>query len=251
MTSGLRLYALGVGDAFSRRHYSSCLALEADGSWLLVDCPHPIRKILYEAGEASGVALDLDRFVAVAITHLHADHSSGLEGLGFYHSFHLGRRARLLAHPDVSARLWEGHLAAGMEWQMPAPSGPRTRAGIGDYFELMALAEERDLCIGPFSLRCRRTIHSVPTTALLIRAGDRCLGYSADTAFDPKLISWLDQADLIVHETNRGIHTPYEALAGLPAPLRAKMRLIHYPDDFEAGASVIEPLYQGRCYSLS
>ena len=32
--SGLRLLTLGVGDAFSRFHYSTCFALEAEGSWL-------------------------------------------------------------------------------------------------------------------------------------------------------------------------------------------------------------------------
>ena len=32
--------------------------------------------------------------------------------------------------------------------------------------------------------------------------------------------------------------------------LRARMRLIHYPDDFDPAASVIEPLRQGRCYDV-
>ena len=36
----------------------------------------------------------------------------------------------------------------------------------------------------------------------------------------------------------------------VPAPLRAKMRLIHYPDDFDLGESNIEPLAQGRRYSV-
>jgi hypothetical protein len=91
----------------------------------------------------------------------------------------------------------------------------------------------------------------VPTTALLVRAGGRCLGYSADTAYDPGLIEWLAAADLVIHETGEGgLHTPYADLAALPAGLRAKMRLIHYPDDFNLTASTIEPLSQGRCYEV-
>ena len=46
------------------------------------------------------------------------------------------------------------------------------------------------------------------------------------------------------------MHTPYELLAALPAELRAKMRLIHYPDDFDLNASAIEPLRQGRMYAV-
>jgi len=43
-----------------------------------------------------------------------------------------------------------------------------------------------------------------------------------------------------------GTHAPYERLAALPAPLRAKMRLVDYPDFFDLEASAIEPLVQGR-----
>ncbi len=250
MAATLRLFALGVGGAFSARFYSSCLAVESEGSWLLIDCPHPIRKILYEAGQAAGMPLDLGQFAATIVTHLHADHSSGLEGLGFYHHFHLHRKALLVAHPDVLERLWEGHLAAGMEWLTDARTLARRAASLGDYFELARLAEDRDLEVGPFQIRCRRTQHSVATTALLIRAGARSLGYSADTSYDPTLIDWLDQADLIVHETNDGIHTPYESLAALPGRIRAKMRLIHYPDDFNPSTSAIEPLRQGGRYEV-
>jgi hypothetical protein len=46
------------------------------------------------------------------------------------------------------------------------------------------------------------------------------------------------------------LHTPYEKLAALPAWLRAKMRLTHLPDDFDADASAIEPLRQGRVYEV-
>jgi hypothetical protein len=39
-------------------------------------------------------------------------------------------------------------------------------------------------------------------------------------------------------------------LAALPADVRAKMRLVHYPDEFDRLASVIEPLVQGRVYEV-
>lgn len=241
---------LGVGDAFSARWYSSCLLLEHEGRRVLVDCPHPIRKMLREATEQPGPPLDLDAIEAVALTHLHADHVSGLEGYAYFSFFVLRRRARVLAHPSVSARLWEGCLAAGME-HLGEPGTAEARATtLEDFFELVRADEGAPVRLGPFEIECRRTRHHVPTTAFRIRAGGRTLGYSADTAFDPSLIEWLAEADLVVHETNYGIHTPYASLAALPAELRAKMRLIHYPDDFDLAASRIEPLAQGRRYSV-
>lgn len=248
--SGLAVVALGVGDAFSARYYSSCLAVGAEGAWLLVDCPHPIRKILKESGGAAGLALDVGDFAAVVVTHLHADHSSGLEGFGYFAHFVLGRRARLLAHPDVLAEVWDGHLAAGMRRLLEPERLTARDLTLGDYFDATPLAETGAVEVGPFTIECRRTIHHIPTTALRIRAGGRALGLSADTAFDPGLIAWLGEADLVVHETNHGVHTPYAKLAALPAALRARMRLVHYPDDFDAAGSVIEPLRQGARYEV-
>jgi hypothetical protein len=42
----------------------------------------------------------------------------------------------------------------------------------------------------------------------------------------------------------------YVKLASLPESLRSKMRLTHYPDDFDVESSVIEPLRQGRLYEV-
>lgn len=244
--SGARLLALGVGDAFSAHSYSSCFAVEAEDEWLLVDCPHPIRKILREGAAAAGVSLDLDRLTAIALTHLHADHCSGLETVGFYGRFVSGRLARLVTPAETAVRLWEGHLAAGMAEARPDPRRPAERRTLTDFFELVALSEEETTRVGPFAIECRRTLHTVPTVALRITAGGRTVGYSADTAFDPGLIEWLDRADLIVHEAGPGLlHTPYDALLRLPEPLRRRMRLIHYPDSFDTAPSAIEPLKQG------
>ncbi len=241
---------LGVGDAFSARWYSSCLLLEHEGRRVLLDCPHPIRKMLRESGERVGERLDLDAIEGVALTHLHADHVSGLEGYAYFSFFALRRKARVLLHPAVRERLWEGCLAAGMEHLgEPGTEGARATA-LEDYFDVVEVDESGPARLGPFEIECRRTRHHIPTTAFRIRAGDRRLGYSADTAFDPGLIEWLAEADLVVHETNYGIHTPYAALAALPEALRAKMRLIHYPDDFDLAGSAIEPLQQGRRYPV-
>src|SRR6516164_123353 len=127
--STTRLIPLGVGEAFSARHYTSCLALGVDDEWLLIDCPHPIRKMLREGSIQAGLpkVLDVDRIRAVAVSHLHADHCCGLEDFGYYSFFALNRRAKLLMHPEASARLWNGLLAAGMEWIQAQPDAPATQ----------------------------------------------------------------------------------------------------------------------------
>jgi ribonuclease BN (tRNA processing enzyme) len=247
--SGLRLLSLGVGDAFSALYYSSCFALEAEGHWLLVDCPHPIRKIVREGASAAGLSLDVDRIEALVLTHLHGDHASGVEGLAFYFRYILGRKLRLITHPDVIAHLWTKHLAGGMEWSLQEVHQPPVRRLPEEFLDIISVEENQTLHEGPFRLACRKTIHNIPTIALTIHAAGRTLGCSADTAYDPSLIDWLAPADLIVHEACGGfLHTPYEALLGLPQEIRDKMRILHYPDTFDVKASAIEPVHQGRIY---
>jgi ribonuclease BN (tRNA processing enzyme) len=245
----VKVLALGVGDAFSARFYSSCLAIEAEGQWLLVDCPHPIRKMMREASTTAGVSLDVANLAGVALTHLHADHSSGLEGLGYFSFFALRRRMPLLAHPDVVADLWPHHLKAGMG-QLIAGGGTPEAHHFEDYFEHTPLLCERPTHFGPFEIESRKTHHHIPTTAFRIRAGGRSFGVSADTSFDPGLVDWLAECDAFVHETNYGIHTPLERLTALPAHVRAKMRLIHYPDDLDPARSNIALLAQGDLHEI-
>jgi len=251
----LRLIPLGVGDAFTAHHYTTCLALGVDDSWLLIDCPHPVRKMWREASVAAlGQAIDLDKVVGVAITHLHADHASGLEDFAYFTFFGLKRRATWLAHPEVSARLWDGLLSAGMGRNRHTADGVSTRRELSDYVDLIALNTSNPVEFGPFSIECRPTLHSIPTTAFRIKAAGRTFAFSADSAHDPSLIEWLSPADLIVHEATSlpesPVHTPYAHLAILPEDLRAKMRLSHLPDDFDAASSVIEVLKEGQCYTV-
>jgi ribonuclease BN (tRNA processing enzyme) len=254
--SSVVLIPLGVGDAFTAKHYTSCLALGVDDQWLLLDCPHPVRKMLREGSSKAGLSqpLDLDRVSAAAVTHLHADHCCGLEDFGYYSFFALGRRATVLMHPEASARLWKGLLAAGMEHTQSSAGAPSAQKQLDDYFELIHLDSSRPVQRGPFSIECRRTIHGVPTFAFRITACGRTFGFSADTAYDPTLIEWLSASDMIVHEVttlvHTGVHTPYEKLASLPESLRLKMRVTHYPDDFDTESSVIEPLRQGSLYEV-
>lgn len=247
--SALEIIALGVGDTFTRRHHTTSLLLRCDEVQLGIDCPDTYLKVLGDAAEKSGQLLPASEIDHMLITHIHGDHMNGLEGFAFYKHFVEGSRLKLLTAPELSAALWTGRLEASMGQLWNGES--MRRLGRDAYFEDIPLSWETETEAGPYRIRCRRTRHHVPTSALLIEAGGQTLGYSADTAFDPELIAWLDQADLIIHETNYGpAHTPYEALAALPEGLRAKMRLIHYSDFFDLEGSVILPMREGDLLRL-
>ncbi len=245
----LEILPLGVGDTFSTKHNTTALLIRYAGEYLAVDCPDTYLRVLSQAAMTAGwptLPADVNRLL---LTHVHGDHMNGLEGFAFYKHFVEGKRLTLLAAPEVRVSLWEPRLQASMGqlWD-----GAKFKAmSFENYFDYQPLQWETATQVGPFTIRARRTIHHVPTSAVLISAGGRTLGYSADTAFDPTLIEFLSGADLIIHETNHGpAHTAYEDLLTLDEGLLRKMRLIHYSDLFDTAASKIAVANQGEVISL-
>jgi ribonuclease BN (tRNA processing enzyme) len=81
----LRILPLGVGSAFSSRYYGTSCVIQGPGGPILLDCPDPLRKVIREASERSGWSVRAEDLSEVILTHLHGDHSNGLEVLGFLH----------------------------------------------------------------------------------------------------------------------------------------------------------------------
>jgi ribonuclease BN (tRNA processing enzyme) len=235
---------LGNGDAFSDRRRPTSFLLRAGGATLAVDCPDAYRAVLREAGEKSGLNLAVEDVQDLLLTHLHGDHVNGLEALGFLQALILKRRLRLWTTPEVLEVIWEQRLRAAMSWLWNGREFMEKR--FEDFFDPRPLAWTEENAIGPFRVKIRRTVHHIPTSALLVEAEGKRWGYSCDTAFDPGLIEFLEPADEIFHETNYGpAHTPIAALEALPQHIRAKVRLVHVPDDFREGSCAMPVAQQG------
>ena len=86
---------LGVGDSFSEYHHPASLLLVCDDEYLAIDCPDRYRAVLYSASQRSGRTLHLEDIADYIITHVHGDHTNGLEGVAFYKHFIQRCRPRL------------------------------------------------------------------------------------------------------------------------------------------------------------
>ncbi len=253
-TAPVKLFVLGVGDTFSERHVTHALLLEHDGFRLAIDCPDSYRRVLRQARdriEHAGARSTLDLFGIddVLITHIHGDHMNGLEGVGYFKHFAQQRRLNLHTTAEVKDGLWEGRLAASMGRLWNGQTFQELT--FEDYFAWNEVSLTTETRIGPFTVRARTTKHHVPTSALFVEAAGSSIGISSDTAFDPELIAFLAPADLVVHETNHGpAHTAYADLLGVAPEIRAKMRLIHYPDEFDTTTSEIPALLEGQVIEI-
>ncbi len=248
--SPLRVIPLGIGDFFSRYNYTTTLLVRGGTTRLLIDCPEPVRKVLFESTSAAGEVVDAFDIDAVLLTHLHGDHSNGLEGFGFYRKQMKGSPGRpaLYALPENLDGLWERKLKASMGRSYLPEKGIDSTSTLDNYFDPHPIEPGQPFAIGDLVVEVMRTRHPVSCVGCKIRYGGRTFGYSSDTDFDPKLIAFLEEADLIFHECNEGVHTTVDELSMLPEPLRRKMRLVHLSDDFNRQQSNIEPAEAGRMY---
>ncbi|MBI3725394.1 ribonuclease Z [bacterium] len=244
----LSVRVLGVGDAFTSRHVNASVIVEADGTRILVDAPPALARGLAALGERGGPRLSLDDIDHVIVTHLHGDHVGGLEQLLFWRRFVTKRKCTVHAIPEVLADLWEKRLAGGME-RLVDTKGVASALSLEDYAVVEPL-EKGKTRIGSLEVEWRPTFHHIPTSALKLSSGKKAVGLSADTSFDLDLIEWLAASDVFFHETNHGIHTPLASLVALPARLKERMRLIHYPDEHDTDRSPIPCAREGERFDL-
>lgn len=246
---GMSVLPLGVGDAFSAIHYPTSMLVSRystpawDNDFVLIDCPQSIRKMMREADDGRYHGLDLPRVNTLILTHLHADHASGLETIAAFFKIALQRKLRLVALPEV---------LKGVPRFLEALSSLGT---IEDFFDVVELVPGQplhlDIAGDELQIESRVTNHPIPTSALRLKYGGHVFSYSADTSFSEDLLSWLRGIDpldiakgmtssafsrLIVHEVGHGIHTSFDELRlQVQRHWRTKrtppVRLVHYPDD--------------------
>lgn len=226
----MKVEVLGTGDAFSSSRYNASFIVTQDDFSVAIDCPHPYLKILKECAKSSSFYNIND----IILTHLHGDHISGLDTFLFYKRFVEGRIINI--YSTHHEELWE-HLKCSM--------------GKSFKEELLSshfyIAYSLPVQIGPFNIEIKPTQHYVPCSALLVR-GEKTIGFSADSGYDPNLVEWLAQADLLFHEVGPSPgHTPYEVLLEKVKQLgiKHKVRLAHFADSFNAYESQIPVAIDG------
>ena len=249
----MRVIILGVGDAFTSRSFGSSALILGPHGPVLLDCPDPIHRVIRSACEPHALDIDALKIHDIILTHLHGDHSNGLESFGFHRRF----ATKLIAPAPPKPRLHLTDAARSRLWEklapaMDGPVGGDRPSTLDDYYDLHAIAPETTASVAGLTVQCRFTGHPIPTVGLKISDGSSTLGWSGDTPFEQAHIDWLSDADLIVHESNLGgAHTPIDQLNALPDDLRAKMRLIHLPDDFDHACTDIRPLAEGELIDLT
>jgi ribonuclease BN (tRNA processing enzyme) len=238
----MKVTFLGVGSAFSRKHGNSNILIESGSIKLLVDCSLVCSASLREYG------LSLQDITHIFITHLHADHITGLEEIAFKTRLVYHTRPILLSTESLLTRLWNYSLRGGLEYVelTPGEAIPQT---LEDFFDVQPLPSQEWVTLGSgpgLNLFLHPTNHvkGMESYGLMVEeppgGREKRFLLSGDTKFDAALIArGSDTCSLILHDcqlidsgenNGKGVHASYQQLQQVDPAIRRRMWLYHYGD---------------------
>jgi len=244
----MRLQVLGIGNAFSAIHYNTSFLLQARKNYL-VDCPPALFRLLRERG------IDPAAIDDVIVTHVHGDHTAGLQTLILWKKYVQRSKLRVWTSGAVYREL-QTRFFPGFSQTFTPDLRQIRETDFEEYVEFAALqTEDTNQLEEQLTLEIRHNWHPTATLGLRISGARGTVSISGDNCYNPALLrrlledgilsatsyqklagDWLWQADVVYHEVERGpagLHTSEDELLSLPESIRAKLRLVHVPDDFE------------------
>jgi ribonuclease BN (tRNA processing enzyme) len=250
----LSLFFVGVGSAFSKRHYQTNLLIIKGNDHLMIDCGTRTPQALYELG------LSVAQITNYYVTHSHADHTGGLEEVMLVSRYSTKIKPNIWITPGYQSTLWDLTLRGGSGFNEFNGGANLSFADMWTVHPLRWLPNSRretyEFEVGSLKLKVFRTKH-IPGTAATwedsfwstgLVIDDRVL-FSGDTRFDPSLLDEYateGQIETIYHDCQffppGGVHASIDELKTLPQALKEKMLLVHYGDDWDIQSSKVADL---------
>ncbi len=211
---------LGVGNGFSKGVYDNNALLGHHGRLAMIDCGTTAWLSLDQLGIARE-AID-----EIFLTHLHFDHSGGVESAALYGRYIAGKKPTLIVPRPIERRLWEHTLKGTIE------DKEQNLLQLKDYFNVVAPAEQEPFYICGAKAYWVQTKHVPGKFSCGLVLADK-LFYTSDMVCDPELLDRMMAGgiEMIYHDcqlNNAKVHADFATLCTYPEHLQKKIWLMHH-----------------------
>ncbi|MEL9940921.1 MAG: MBL fold metallo-hydrolase [Ignisphaera sp.] len=181
-----KIVFLGVGGWISDPllGYTSFVIVNSSGNWILVEAGEGV----YGAMRKCGLQID-DNFKGVVISHRHGDHVLGLPTL-LQIANHLGYRKMLIVSIDDVIEAIVELLKAS------------SSLNLLHLVDFIKIGFDKRVRVGDFEIEFLEAIHTTPAASIKIIVDGKCIVYSGDTSYNPKLIEFARGCDILIHEAS-------------------------------------------------
>ena len=217
----MKITMLGVGNGFSAGVYDNNALLEDGEQCALIDC-----------GTTAWMSLELlgrkrEEIDTIFLTHLHFDHSGGVESAALYGKYVAGRKYRLIVPKPIADLFWEGVLRGTIE------NKGEGLTALADYFEVETPEEGESFTLcSSVTAKWFSTNHVTGKFSCGLFL-DKRIVYTSDMRNDLPLLLDLEAqgAEVFFHDCqlkNAEVHADFETMMGYPEHIQEKMLLMHH-----------------------
>ena len=226
---------LGTGSAFAMKNWQSNIMFSHNGKNCLFDAGGDIRHSLAEWG------LNYSNIDGVFVSHAHADHTGGLEYLGFCNYFDptYKNKMKLFTERSLVHELWENTLRGGMDGL------EGIACTIDTYFDVTPVDPNSSFVWQGVKFDIVQSVHISSKYKIVSSYGimytdpddGKRVYITSDCQFAPEtsMKAYYKEADVIYHDCETmyksGVHSHYDDLRTLDADVKKKMWLYHYQDN--------------------
>ncbi|MDK6028627.1 MBL fold metallo-hydrolase [Ignisphaera sp. 4213-co] len=182
----VKILFLGVGGWISNPllGYTSFAVINSKGNWILVEAGEGAYQNIVKCGLKIN-----DNLKGIVISHRHGDHILGLPTI-LQIAKHLGiKEVTIIGIDDVIEAVSE--LITASASQNTANIVKAIRLDFGEKIK-----------IDDFEIEFLESVHTIPAASIKIIANGKCIVYSGDTSYNPRLADFARKCDVLIHEVS-------------------------------------------------
>jgi ribonuclease BN (tRNA processing enzyme) len=217
----MKITMLGVGDGFSKSTYNNNALIQTHTENVLIDCGITAIESLHE------INIALDMIDSVFLTHIHFDHSGGMEPLAIYSKYFLNKKIRLVVPKPIEKTLWENSLKGSID------NDADNCHSLNDYFDVVNPEENESFILADgLNARWIETNHMKGKFSCGLVINEKFL-YTSDMTVDIELLETLVSkgVQIIYHDCNfinGTTHSLFKDLKKYPDHIKEKIYLMHH-----------------------